>query len=490
MRHALSRFTQSVRFRLTLWYVAILAVILLVTGSAVYFSEAHTLTEALGVQLDTRMETLARSYDHQTGLLAPAVDDQSSGMVGDNPLTLLMTPQGRLVQTFGDISQPRFARLVSETLGSRGYLGIQFFPVQRTAADGPTTMYGFNSSLLGDSQHTFFLVVGLQTDIPDQLRQLLVILLLALPAILILSTGGGFWLATHAIRPVQVITRMARQMSENDLSRRLQLARRDELGELAATFDHMLDRLEAAFERQRQFTADASHELRTPLTIIDLEANRALTQPLTPEEYRQAIGLMQQENSAMALLVNDLLTLARAESGQAAIRREEVDLSEVILDTVERLTPLAYQQGIAITLGALPELVIQGDRRYLAQLVTNLVENALKYSAGVGDQISIDLGSEYKQAQSWVWLRVSDHGPGIAAEYLPHLFERFYRIDQVRTHAPETAPAHSPPPVRPAGSGLGLSIAQWIAEAHEGQIQVRSIVGQGATFEVWLPTHE
>src|SRR5215472_7825260 len=111
MRQVLSRFTQSVRFRLTLWYVAILAVILLVTGSAVYFSEAHALTEALGVQLDTRMETLARSYNHQTGLLAPAVDDQSSGMVGDNPLTLLMNPQGRLVQTFGDVSQPSEAFL-------------------------------------------------------------------------------------------------------------------------------------------------------------------------------------------------------------------------------------------------------------------------------------------------------------------------------------------------------------------------------------------
>jgi len=122
--------------------------------------------------------------------------------------------------------------------------------------------------------------------------------------------------------------------------------------------------------------------------------------------------------------------------------------------------------------------------------VTNLTENALKYSAGVGKHICIATGSKPKGEQCWVWLRVSDQGPGIAAEHLPHLFERFYRVDQSRTHAQETAPARGALPARPTGSGLGLSIARWIAEAHGGQIHVQSTEGQGSTFEVWLPTHQ
>jgi signal transduction histidine kinase len=199
---------------------------------------------------------------------------------------------------------------------------------------------------------------------------------------------------------------------------------------------------------------------------------------------------MQQENRAMARLVNDLLTLARADSGQAVPKWEEVDLSEVVLETVERLTPLAYQQEMTIMLGALPELVLLGDRQYLVQLVTNLTENALKYSAGNGERVHIETGSKQKNNQSWVWLRVSDQGPGIAAEHLPHLFERFYRVDQSRTHAQESAPALASSPTQPSGSGLGLSIARWIAEAHGGQIQVQSTEGQGSTFEVWLPTRQ
>src|SRR5439155_23016973 len=140
--------------------------------------------------------------------------------------------------------------------------------------------------------------------------------LLAAPGTLLVAAAGGYWLAARAMRPVQVIARTAREIGETDLSRRLKLPGRDELGQLAATFDRMLDRLEAAFTRQRQFTADASHELRTPLSIVDLEATRALGHDLTPQEYQQTITTIQQENRHMTRLVNDLLMLARADAGQ------------------------------------------------------------------------------------------------------------------------------------------------------------------------------
>jgi heavy metal sensor kinase len=487
MWQSLSWLARSFRFRLTLWYVAILTLIALALGSYLYFSEAHALLEAFNGQLETRIGELDRSYDRQTGLLVPVVDHAPGE---DNEVVLLLTPRGQIVQSFGRISQPSESRVVREMVRRQGFLSTQFFPIQPDGENSAAMIYGFGSGVMGDNQQKVFLVVGLPSDVPQRQQQLLVSLFLILPIFLLLATGGGFWLASYALRPVQVITRTARQIGESDLRQRLQLARRDELGELASTFNLMLDRLEAAFERQRRFTADASHELRTPLTIIDLEANQALTQPRTPEEYRQAIVLMQQENRAMARLVNDLLTLARADSGQAAPKWEEVDLSEVVLETVERLTPLAYQQEMTIMLGALPELVLVGDRQYLVQLVTNLTENALKYSAGASEHVHIEIGSKQKSNQSWVWLRVSDQGSGIAAEHLPHLFERFYRVDQSRTHAQETAPALAYGPTQPSGSGLGLSIARWIAEAHGGQIQVQSTEGQGSTFEVWLPTRQ
>src|SRR5207253_4383813 len=158
---------------------------------------------------------------------------------------------------------------------------------------------------------------------------------------LLVAAIGGYWLAGKALHPVKMITQMAREIQATDLRHRLHLQRRDEFGELAATFDHMLARLEAAFKRQAQFTADASHELRTPLTIIDLEINRALTQLEQSEEYRQVLEQIQAENAQMTTTVNSLLLLARADTGQMTLDLQEVDLSDIALASVERLLPLA-----------------------------------------------------------------------------------------------------------------------------------------------------
>ncbi|HEY6407613.1 MAG TPA: HAMP domain-containing sensor histidine kinase, partial [Ktedonobacteraceae bacterium] len=345
--------------------------------------------------------------------------------------------------------------------------------------------YEFDQAAIVSQQQQVvaLLVVGIPTDVPSWLADLLSVFAMAVPLVLLLSIAAGYWLAGRAMRPVQAITRTAQQISETDLHRRLKLKQRDELGELAATFDLMLDRLEAAFARQRQFTADASHELRTPLSIVDLEATRALAHDLTPQENQQAFTTIQQENRHMTQLVNDLLMLARADAGQNKIKHEEVDVSEVVVDTVERLAPLAQQAGMVIKVAPLPECMIPGDRIYLAQLFTNIIENALKYGSGNGAYVDINLVQQHKQGQSWVVLSVCDDGPGISKEHLPHLFERFYRVDQTRTHSQELSPDNG----RLAGNGLGLSIAQWIAQAHGGEITVQSAPGHGSVFEIWLP---
>jgi signal transduction histidine kinase len=180
----------------------------------------------------------------------------------------------------------------------------------------------------------------------------------------------------------------------------------------------------------------------------------------------------------MTRLVGDLLILARADQGQAVLRRERIDLSEIVVDAVEDLSHLAEQNGIGIRLSGLDELVIWGDRLYLTQLCINLLENALKYSAGVGKQVEVKLDREPGCAR----MQVIDEGPGIEAEHLPHLFERFYRADQSRTYTFPTGVVSSP-----SGSGLGLSIARWIAREHGGSIQVQSSPGKGSVFEVCFP---
>jgi signal transduction histidine kinase len=238
----------------------------------------------------------------------------------------------------------------------------------------------------------------------------------------------------------------------------------------------MLGRLQAAFERQRQFVADASHELRTPLTIVNLETSRTLASPHKAEDYRQALAVIHSENDYMTSLVNDLLTLARMDAGQAVLESLPVDLSDVVLETMERLAPLAARNAVQLEAGDLPEARLLGDRQHLIQMVSNLVDNGIKYAAGDGKKIFLETGME----GGIVWVRVSDNGPGIAAQHLPHLFDRFYRIDQSRTRGEDKSASLQ----SPTGSGLGLSIVQWIAQSHGGEVRVESQPGRGTTFEV------
>jgi two-component system, OmpR family, sensor kinase len=513
---------RSARFRLTLWYTLILALVLLIFSSIVYETAKKDLGAAVYASLRSRLTQVASTYNPQTGRLS--LDLNGNGQVNRNASTkvvpgagiverkyaadeivLLVTPSGKVLQMtsiYGDslswlapatvrmwterkkdqppylFDNPPLGQVVTTNMRLYEFGNLQFYNLAGVS-------YEFDQAAIVSQQQRVvaLLVVGIPSDVSFWLADLLSVFELAAPLALLLSIAAGYWLAGRAMRPVQAITRTARQISETDLHRRLELKQRDELGELAATFDRMLDRLEAAFARQRQFTADASHELRTPLSIIDLEATRALAHDLAPQAYQQAITTIQQENKHMTRLVNDLLVLARADAGQSRIKHEEVDVGEIVVDTVERLASLAQQAGMMIKVAPLPELIILGDRVYLVQLLTNIIENALKYGSGKGTYVDIDLVQQHKQGQVWAVLSVSDDGPGVAREHLPHLFERFYRVDKTRTHSQELSPNDG----RPAGNGLGLSIARWIAQEHGGEITVRSAQGYGSVFAIWLP---
>jgi heavy metal sensor kinase len=417
-------------------------------------------------------------------LLAQVLSTQKLGIRGDELSPELLKKLDAAKREGQDIGTIEKSLKIVPQVARSGEVFVPFALADEQAGGGGANAHYlfYATPILVKDAIAGILVLGRPREDEIQSQSLLLTLLLAAPATLLITAIGGYWLATRTLRPVRAITRAAREISETELGRRLNLASTDELGELAATFDSMLGRLESAFQRQRQFTADASHELRTPLTIVSLEANHALSGARTQEEYQRALEVIQAENECMARLVNEMLVLARADSGQALIRQEEIDLSDLTLEIAERLDPLARSSGVALQIGELPELQISGDRQYLGQMVTNLVENAIKYAGEGCKWVRVDTGSTQDSARPSAWLRVADNGTGIAPEHLPHLFDRFYRVDEARSRDGTT-----PGEGRPSGSGLGLSIVQWVAQAHGGEVLVESQLGAGSTFEVRLP---
>ena len=484
-------FFHSVRFRLALWFALVLAFVLLLFSLFVYYRTAQDIREYTASRLVSRLRDInaivLRQYREQAGWYwwrEPDADEQNAFVLNDNEILLISDPNGDVVGYWGTVNAVEAARVARTVAQSANG---SFLSYTITAKNSPGTRqvdYLFNpAQILYENRQLGWIIVGLPVDQDNQMRGLILTLALAGGLTLLAALAGGYWLANRALWPVKTITRTAREIGETDLTRRLNLTGSDELGELARTFDQMLDRLQAAFTRQRQFTADASHELRTPLSIINLETGRALSGQRSPEAYRRALEVVRSENEFMTSLVEKLLTLARMDSGSANFNNQPHDLSDITLEVIERYAPLAAQHNIRIHTGALPELIVNGDRQYLLQMIGNLIENAIKYSAGEQDaQVWVDIGKAENEQPPQVWLRVTDNGPGIQAEHLPFLFDRFYRVDRARSHNFDVENPDNTP-----GSGLGLSIVQWIAQAHAGSVSVQSTPGEGSVFEIRLP---
>ncbi len=465
-------FFHSIRFRLVLWFSVILSLVLIAFSAFIYINQSRDILGESEFRLERKMAALELTLTvSPTGIIVPR------GVLQDTDVLVFTDATGQVLASNGPLPAKDTLSLAAQAK--------QEYEQGHNSQDGAVSWTQGSNSL-----HTNYMFVTIPVQIGPELNVLAILGSPADPyglearlqlelaagslATLLIALLGGYWLADRAMRPVHTITQAALTIGETDLSRRLNMKGKDELGELAGTFDGMLARLQAAFERQRQFVADASHELRTPLTIVNLETSRTLASPHKPEDYRHALATIRSENEFMTSLVNDLLTLARMDAGQAAMQCLPVDLSDVAVDTIERLSSLAARNSVQLEAGELPEARILGDRQRLVQMVSNLVDNAIKYAAGQDKKVSIETGKTADTA----WVRVSDNGPGISPEHLPHLFDRFYRIDQSRTRGSEDETG----PKAPSGSGLGLSIVQWIVQSHGGEIKVESQPGVGTTF--------
>jgi heavy metal sensor kinase len=308
-------------------------------------------------------------------------------------------------------------------------------------------------------------------DADRTMAQLRTVLLTAVPVMLLAAAGVAYLLATRALAPIGALVREARAITAQSLDRRLPVANpHDELGRLAATVNDMVGRLERSFAEMRRFTADASHELRTPLAVIRAETESALGRA-TREDVQQMLGCALEECDRLSRLTDQLLTLARQDAGLLAQRREPVNLAELTAGVVETLRPLADAKGLTLAVepGApAAETVVRGDADRFRQVLLNVLDNALKHTAAGS------VTARVKAAGPAVVIEVRDTGEGIPPEHLPHVFERFYRVDKARTR-------------EQGGTGLGLSIARSIVEAHGGRIELTSTPGQGTTCVVTLP---
>ena len=457
MRQRFAKRLRSIplRWRLTAWYIFLLALILAGFSAFIFFNLSRNLHHELDAVLFSQGEQVLSSLDAENGKLRL-----------DLTLPLLPGTYISLYDANGKLLDTNMPATLVANLPVKGLVASQPETVRAQGGEWRVLLVPVKEQ----GHHPAWLqVVRSREEIEDPLDRLLLLILIAIPLTLTVAAGGGIFLARRALTPIDQIAARARRISATDLSQRLELPHsNDEVGHLAATLDEMLDRLDRTFQRQKQFTADASHELRTPLAVIRSQAEGVLNRKHSRDEYRQALEIIRDQTEWMGNLVAKLLILARSDDGREQLELESLNLAELGEGVAAEFQGLAASKGLQLITTIKDPLMILGDQTRLTQLLANLVANAIKYTPA--GQIIISL----ERTGKWILLRVKDTGVGIPAEHLPHIFERFYRVDKARSRLE-------------GGFGLGLSICDWIVRAHGGKIEVESTVGQGTTFKVWLP---
>lgn len=457
-----------IRFRFAFAYTLILAITLTLFGGAVYFISRQMLLD----EIDSNLTLILKSILKET----------EATLLGD--LTVLTIPEE--VSTF-DMATVFFT--ISDSKGklkiaSPNLNGFEQMLDPQSLYPTPTPHYSITTvqgqqlrvlswPLLVNEQVSlepigYLQIASLMDSYYSAMERLRLILVFVGIAAIALSLAAGFWLTQSLLKPINVISEVALQITRaTDLGRRLpDSGRQDEIGQLTTALNTAFERLENSFRAQQRFLADVSHELRTPLTA--LRGNVDLMQHMG-EVDPESLTAMREELERMTRLVGDLLFLARTDAGGFPIQRQPVDLDTIFLDVYKQALRLAHPHQVQVQLVEMDQARILGDGDRLRQLLLNLVDNGIKYTP-VGGKVQLSLVKE----SSRVKVVVADTGMGIPEQDMLLIFERFYRVDKARNRAM-------------GGAGLGLSIAWWIAQAHGGEIKVSSEVGKGTVFEVYLP---
>jgi heavy metal sensor kinase len=476
---------KSIKWRLQIWYGLILVLVLAGFGFTAYQLERGRLFGQIDQELHQTIGILANTL-HRPPPRGPDGNQQSfdgpppgqfpeDSPPGQNP-ELHLPPEA--AGLFGTNNPNQFyyiieARDGKELARSANVPPIPAFiyrikpqPNPRIRLDSVEFKnYRENVNVMPSGE---IILVG--CSIAPELRELKITalkLLIVGGIILIFGLVGGGWLVSRAIKPIEQISSTAVKISAGDLSQRINVTEAEsELGQLAAVLNSTFARLESAFAQQKQFASDAAHELRTPVSVMLTQAQTALNRERTAHEYRETVEICQRAAQRMRRLIESLLALARLDAGQEQMKRLQFDFSKTVSDCAELVKPIAEERGVKI-ISELSTLEISGDSERLAQVVTNLLTNAIHYNKP-GGEVRVKLQSQNGLAI----LTVSDTGAGISAEDLPHVFERFFRADKSRSSG---------------NAGLGLSISKAIIEAHGGTIEVSSEEMAGTIFTIRLP---
>src|SRR5215467_13115166 len=452
---------RSVRVRLTLWYVGVMLLVLGVYASAVYTvvrnNSSQRLDEHLKENFDWAYDMLAQRPD---GSIAP-YDETGEG---DSPWLQVYSLDGQLLYPTPEARRNPIP--ASDALARSPDERIVTVPNERP----PFVNYRVMSGLAKiGSRPVVVQVARSEESILQDQSQLLYMLLLGLPAAVTLAGIGGYGLARRALAPVDRMAERARSINAEQLNARLPVDNPDdELGRLATVFNETFARLESSFERMRHFTADASHELRTPLTAIRSVGEVGLRGRRDETAYRDIIGSMLEEVDRLALLVDRLLMLSRADTGKQNLSIDVGDIPQLADEVAEQLGVLAEEKDQSIQLNVSNVARWMGDRVVLRQALLNLVDNAIKYTPN-GGRIEIRVA----QATDGTFIDVSDTGPGIPVELQSRIFDRFYRVDKARSRGN-------------GGTGLGLAIAKWAVEVNGGHLTLEPGNGTGSCFRVTL----
>jgi len=457
----------SIGVRLTLWYLAIFALAQILFGAGMWLILRNNLFDLVDDGLEAQVDDLKNFLQSQPKdrTIAKVQEEVNETYTIEHP--------GDYLAVYADNNQ-----LIYRSAFMQAHPSVLVPPDQvkrpivrsRRIDHRP---FRFLFQKLEVNGHVYTVEMGLPADdAVETLHDFRSYLLMFAPLLFLVAAGGGYWLSRRALSPVDALVRTAREVSGTNLSSRLQkLETGDELQRLSDTLNEMLDRIEVAFQRITQFTADASHELRTPVSLIRTEAELALRRSRGEAEYKESLRHILLEAERTTALIEQLLSMARADSGRETLHFEPVDLRQTLRSVVDGWQQVATIRNLQFSANLnAPDFSVMGDETLLRRLADILLDNALKYTPSPG---SVHLSLEL-QGESAV-IRVQDSGVGIPEEEQGKIFERFYRVDKARSRA------HG-------GAGLGLAIAQWIVTQHGGSIQVESQAGRGATFRVELPT--
>jgi two-component system OmpR family sensor kinase len=477
----------SVRVRLTLWYTGVLALVLILVAIVTYLFYARDIYQ----RIDSGLVELSSAFT--TTFHAELADQTNPDAVKSaareamiehrfrDTVFVLLDPDGRVLVS--SLELPALS-VTKEKLNDELFKSDSFrwlVSISRSAVSVMKTVRGGKNGLrayaspLNVGYHDYSLVV-MQSLHPQKelLYDVRNTFLWIIPLALLLASVGGYFLARKSLAPVVAMATQARGMGAQNLRDRLAVPnRRDEMGQLALSFNQLLDRLEEAFERQRRFISDASHELRTPVAILRGESEVTLSRPeRSSEEYRESLAILRDESQRLTHIIEDLFTLTRADAGQYPLSLREIYLDELAGEMLHQTRSLVVPKRIVLTSNIEPDLPFRGDEALLRRLLLNLLENAIKYTPE-GGSIQLRCGREGNQYA----VSITDSGAGIPPELHASIFERFFRVDKARSRADNET----------GGAGLGLSIARWIAEAHHGQLNLTRSDAAGSTFTATFP---